>query len=338
MPLRSRLFRGDPALEACLVQDSAHLTPGVAGDHVGKVQKALLFLEDATIRSDEFLGKRYGPTTAAAVLAFKTKRRIINFAYQNRPDNIVGKMTIAALDQEMSVAESLGAGRPTCIDQAGGGGGGGILSARSSSFAVSPARSLTSAPSLTPVRSSITNQIVPKTLSIKWMRTTTSNATRNEALFKALLGRAGQLVSQFSMLISNNADALSLTIPYPDVVQVDHTDALLLRKAVKKVVADAPDVLHVIVCPFPSGDPAFGFTSGRGIDPFQVAFPNYILLDVNKTRDDKGTLMHEMIHAATDLPESSHDTDKTSLFSIELNRTVLKAEHALAINQSFFAS
>src|SRR4029077_459509 len=120
--------------------------------------------------------------------------------------------------------------RPTCIDEAGGGGGGGgaILSLRSSSFGVKPVGSLTPGQPQTPVRSSITNQIVPKTLSIKWMRTTASDATRNGSLFAALLGRAGQLVSQFSMLISNNADALALTIPYPHIVQVDHTDALIL--------------------------------------------------------------------------------------------------------------
>ena len=43
----------------------------------------------------------YGPSTAAAVLAFKTRRNIINRAYQTKADNIVGRMTIAALDAEM---------------------------------------------------------------------------------------------------------------------------------------------------------------------------------------------------------------------------------------------
>jgi hypothetical protein len=48
-----------------------------------------------------FAGKRYGPSTAAAVLKFKQKRNIVNRAYQTQADNIVGKMTIAALDNEM---------------------------------------------------------------------------------------------------------------------------------------------------------------------------------------------------------------------------------------------
>lgn len=323
MPLRSKLFRGDPALEACLVQDSAHLTQGAVGDHVGKIQKALLLLENANFSTEEFLRKRYGKTTANAVLAYKTKRRIINLSYQKQPDNIVGKMTIAALDQEMALSEGRGAGRPKCVDQLGGGGGN--FSLRSSSSAIKPVRSL------------IEDQIVPRTLSIKWQRTSAADVGRNESLFRSLVGRAGELVSQFGMLISHNGDASSLTIPYPHVVQVDHTDAFILRKAANKVLPAAPNVLQVIVCPFPQGDPAFGFTSGQGADPFQASFPNYILINVNKARDDKGTLLHEMIHAATNLPESSHDTIKGSIFSIDTNRGVLRPEHALAINRSFFA-
>jgi hypothetical protein len=39
------------------------------------------------------------------VLAFKRRRKIINFSYQTQEDNIVGKMTIAALDREMEKLE-----------------------------------------------------------------------------------------------------------------------------------------------------------------------------------------------------------------------------------------
>ena len=102
MALVSRAFSGDPKLEACLVSDPAHITPGAAGAHVAKIQNALMLVGGARIAEAEIMAKQYGPSTAAAVLAFKTARKIINYAYQNRPDNIVGKMTIAALDQEMS--------------------------------------------------------------------------------------------------------------------------------------------------------------------------------------------------------------------------------------------
>ncbi|HXW69869.1 MAG TPA: hypothetical protein VEK34_00240 [Methylocella sp.] len=101
MGLNSTLFRGDQALEACLVHDNAHLTRGAVGDHVTKIHSALVALDNATIDVAEVQEKRYGPSTAAAVLAFKRKRRIINFSYETRADDIVGKMTIAAMDREM---------------------------------------------------------------------------------------------------------------------------------------------------------------------------------------------------------------------------------------------
>jgi hypothetical protein len=99
--LRSRLFFGNPELEACLVRDSAHLTSGVRGEHVRLVQTALVYLGYKSITGREYLDGVYGRTTAHAVLRYKTDRRIINFAYQIQPDNIVGKMTIKRLDDEL---------------------------------------------------------------------------------------------------------------------------------------------------------------------------------------------------------------------------------------------
>jgi hypothetical protein len=61
----------------------------------------LIRLDGAAIDPDG----SYGPATAAAVLAYKQKRKIINFSYQTTADNIVGKMTMAALDKEMLAAE-----------------------------------------------------------------------------------------------------------------------------------------------------------------------------------------------------------------------------------------
>jgi hypothetical protein len=101
MVLQSQLFRGDPKLEAAAVSDPAHIVPGATGDHVRKIQLALIRLDGATIAPDGV----YGPATAAAVLAYKQKRNIINRSYQTKADNIVGKMTMAALDKEMLEAE-----------------------------------------------------------------------------------------------------------------------------------------------------------------------------------------------------------------------------------------
>ena len=119
MGLRSRAFAGDTALEACLLRDQAHITPGARGPHVEKIQGFVMFLDGATIEQTELLARHYGPSTAAAVLAFKTKRRIINTSYQTRADDIVGKMTIKALDDELESRQQAThpkPARPCCAD------------------------------------------------------------------------------------------------------------------------------------------------------------------------------------------------------------------------------
>jgi hypothetical protein len=106
MALKSKTFSGDKRLEACLVNDAAHLTPGTTAEFVAKVQAALIFLTGADIDESELDSQTYGSSTAAEVLAFKQQRQIINRAYQQKADNIVGKMTIKALDDELSLAEN----------------------------------------------------------------------------------------------------------------------------------------------------------------------------------------------------------------------------------------
>jgi peptidoglycan hydrolase-like protein with peptidoglycan-binding domain len=105
MGLQSALFTDDDDLQACLVNDRAHVTIGAVGDHVTKIQSALTVIENASIEIAELRDSRYGPSTAAAVLAYKRKRKIINHSYQTQADDIVGKMTIAAMDREMSAIE-----------------------------------------------------------------------------------------------------------------------------------------------------------------------------------------------------------------------------------------
>ncbi|MCU0626485.1 MAG: hypothetical protein MUF21_08370 [Gemmatimonadaceae bacterium] len=107
MALRSMLFRGDPRLEAAAVRDSAHIVRGAAGPHVEKIQLALMLLDDARIADHELAADLYGSSTAAAVLAYKRRRNIVNRAYQSSADNIVGRMTMATLDDEMAGREVL---------------------------------------------------------------------------------------------------------------------------------------------------------------------------------------------------------------------------------------
>jgi peptidoglycan hydrolase-like protein with peptidoglycan-binding domain len=101
MPLKSYLFGNSTRLNACLVHDQAHIKLGDSGDYVGDIQIALKHIDGLVIDQRELVSQQYGPSTAAAVLAYKKKRKIINRAYQSTEDDIVGKMTIASLDAEM---------------------------------------------------------------------------------------------------------------------------------------------------------------------------------------------------------------------------------------------
>jgi peptidoglycan hydrolase-like protein with peptidoglycan-binding domain len=101
LALQSRLFVGDAALEAAAASDAAHIVQGSSGPHVRKIQTALSLLDDAKLNADG----SYGRLTAAAVLNYKRARAIINTARQTEADDIVGQMTIAALDAELVVAE-----------------------------------------------------------------------------------------------------------------------------------------------------------------------------------------------------------------------------------------
>jgi hypothetical protein len=101
MGLRSHRFAGDSKLEAAAISDPAHILRGAVGQHVAKIQHALIELDGAVIDPGELQRSQYGPSTANAVLNYKRKRNIINRSYQTQADDIVGKMTIAALDHEM---------------------------------------------------------------------------------------------------------------------------------------------------------------------------------------------------------------------------------------------
>src|SRR4051812_46754324 len=99
MRLQSKWFSGEPRLEACLISDPARITSGTMGPFMGKIQTALKELDGVTIAATELSTMRYGATTQAAVLAFKKKRRLAN------ADGIIGRTTLATLDNEMAAKE-----------------------------------------------------------------------------------------------------------------------------------------------------------------------------------------------------------------------------------------
>ena len=102
MALQSILFKGDPQLEAAATSNPAHITPGARGPHVSKIQRARKLIPRLSLAEDGV----YGAGTAAAVLAYKQQRNIVNTSYQSTADNIVGIMTMAALDREMLIVEA----------------------------------------------------------------------------------------------------------------------------------------------------------------------------------------------------------------------------------------
>jgi hypothetical protein len=101
MPLSSNVFKDNARLNQTLVSHPAHVVIGDRGEHVGLIQFALQEIDGLVIDSFEIETQTYGQSTAAAVLAYKKARAIINPAYQSNPDNIVGKMTIDSLDKDM---------------------------------------------------------------------------------------------------------------------------------------------------------------------------------------------------------------------------------------------
>jgi peptidoglycan hydrolase-like protein with peptidoglycan-binding domain len=326
MSLHSRLFRGDPALEACLVRDSAHVLLGAQGDHVGKIQSALAVLDHARIGQVEWLAKKYGRSTATAVLAYKKKRRIINFSYQTQADDIVGKMTIAVLDKEMAAFENRSL-RLTdyCGDPVGQSGAVKAALVGSGDAGASPTDS---APSFS------------ARLRIIWQPTA---AAIREAQHRHLvmIPKANDILRPLGMEIVSPVPIPDTTVPNNDIVDPRFgADILRVRQDAEKQRASLADALRVIPCPFQRTDPrTFGLTDGgKGASiPELGAFQDFILINVRETRPDQLTLLHEMIHAATGLINKDHDSDPASVFSNSPNRSVLRAPHAEALSKAFFA-
>ncbi|OJU46921.1 MAG: hypothetical protein BGN99_19175 [Alphaproteobacteria bacterium 65-37] len=111
MPLRSELFSDSRELQACLVSDASHVVPGARGDHVARIQSALVRLRVLEADDARAEAGHYGPRTTEAVLTYKRAFKIINRSYQNSADNVVGRMTIASLDDAIFVLDGGGTGR-----------------------------------------------------------------------------------------------------------------------------------------------------------------------------------------------------------------------------------
>jgi hypothetical protein len=317
MALQSRLFRGDNALESCLVKDAAHIVEGARGSHVNKIQRALVLLDGALIDGNEILAELYGRSTANAVLAYKRKRRIINPAYQNTADNIVGRMTIASLDKEMAIGES----RPPlrgCLTDIGGG---------------------TSSPQ-SRVRLGIAGssqlQFPPARLNVAFQEALLAGEKISGSSLRTVLlvERATKLLAPFNLGLST---IFLATFSYAFTVgERDEVDVRSIRTTAQNASAAAPSSLRVIFCHLRNTDST---ATSQGERTGISGFKNFVLINKDRSHPDNGTLLHEMIHCSNDrFMNDIHDTDQNSVLSRGTNRDLLRDEHATSLNTSFFKS
>jgi hypothetical protein len=328
--LFSNLFKGDASLAACQINDTAHLTIGARGEHVAKVQFALFALDSPAIDTTEVRLQSYGPSTAKAVLAYKTKRGIINTAYQNTPDNIVGKMTIARLDQDMRFIEQTHRGFGECGPAPGGVPGPAAVLAglqpRRAGLVGGPGVKLTQ---------------LSKTLHIYCSITTKASSDGGFPLAKQIQKAKDVLSSHGLTLTLEFGSGFADTINFPYSLVLDD-DVAQLRKASEATRPGADQIMRIIACPrsvnAPMGETFRAITAGgKPFRPFAV-------LNSNAVAADGATLIHEMIHAAHSGPVP-HDGEANSVFFGEpkagqgaVERTVLKPDRALTLSKAFFAT
>lgn len=330
MALRSTTLGGDSALQACLVKDPAHVLPGARGAHVAKIQKALLLLDKAEISASELRSKTYGATTTAAVLAFKRKRKIINVAYQTQADNIVGKMTIARLDEEMVELERRMTPNRAACGSNGGGSAGPALAVTGTRAAIGE-----TAP---------TFKKHAAVLSFIWQDTQAAVELGGGAQLAFLfVTRARELMAPHGLdfAVSDSApfaSALGPVVPdHEKVITGSPASCFSVRAAAERVLVTSPATLRVICCPFSDKDERFnGVTDGGTLADW--TFPKFVLINVRKHNLDNATLLHEMIHAAG-VAFPPHDPDPRSVYAEASEpRDKLQVDHAAKLAKSFFAS
>jgi hypothetical protein len=330
LALKSNLFKGSRGLAACEINDAAHFTVGKQGDDVNLIQMALFALDSLKIDRQELLSKIYGQSTAAAVLAFKSKRKIINFSYQNKPDNIVGKMTIAALDREMFLWEATHRLPGDCTA---------AVRAAPTGFHPQLNFALPSSAVTAPQP-----QINKHTLRIYCSITKKASIENGYPLGRAL-ELARDCLSNFGMFLSLEFSNIGFadTIDFVDDQMFLDDQIVFLRQASETLRPGFPNILRVIACRMGSTN-NFGETyRNRSIGG--VTFPPFVFLNTQNVNLDVNTLIHEMIHAALpDARAKEHDPEDFSVFfqfgrtkQDANNQTVLKPERAADLSKAFYA-
>ena len=315
MPLRSLQFRGDTRLEACLVNDQAHLTIGTVGPFVRKVQQAVAMLTGRSASLEEVQASRYGQSTADAVLAYKRARSIVNKAYQATADNVVGKMTIKSLDDEMVRMEA----RPpelVCGDPVTG---------------VAPRRSSPMLQGKTARGFSSTGVgfRLPDLLRITWQISTLGEKLNGRRL-NVQVDACNKILPD-DLLITTIGPDLNLVraFEYNEIVPVvGEAHVAGLVRAAAKARTTSPSELRVIVHPLVDPQPTFGITKFGPYDGEHLGAA--VVLNASLQRNDNLTLLHEMIHATGLLFHDSEPGgvfDQTSVFSTNEGRDHIRTDH-----------
>lgn len=312
------------------------MVPGSRGPHVAKIQSALQLLDKSLrLPADELRAKHYGPKTAAAVLELKRKRKIINLSYQTSPDNIVGKMTIARLDDELVALEQRPSpGRVVCIGSSGP-----IVTSAEPSLLVGGPRA--PAPRQQPARPPMTFRIAR--VAVVFQETDAAvEAGGGVRLLFGQFQKAREMMAPFGLDFAGAPGGVFPLIgpSIPDSEQVisgSPVSTFSVRAAAERVFPGQANVLRVIFCPFTvKDDRTFGVTDGGQVADW--SFPKFCLINVRKANPDQGTILHEIIHASR--PEKrEHDGDPLSVFSENIGgRVKLPPEHAEAVAHAFFSA
>jgi hypothetical protein len=334
MPLLSKLFKGDERLEACLIKDSAHLTPGTKGPFVNKVQRALAQLDGDIVTQAEVDSQTYGPSTASAVLNFKRRNNIVNRTYQTQADNIVGKMTIAFLDARLAKLDTSGGRRCDCGDPVGTAHR--PLQKASLNFSIAAdTASVTGAGSgagPSPVAARTNLNLPTHVLRMSWQITKLADQA-NGRQHDDMVQSCDDLLDDDTMILTvggplTNAPAFDYPYLINTSVRADNFGLLLAARKAKPLFNDT---IRVIVHVFESNSQEFGFTDGGEYDG--VTYNPFIVINAAKRRTDRLTLLHEMVHATgllvhdDDRQSPGSFPDKTSVFSINDKRDHIRPEH-----------
>jgi hypothetical protein len=118
-----------------------------------------------------------------------------------------------------------------------------------------------------------------------------------------------------------------------------------LRRSAEAEMPGFKPALRVIVCPFaePDGDDDLktNAISTTADDENRKPFDRFIVINSNLLRNDRGTLLHEMIHCSHESLMGEvgvHDPDGSGgIFSWDANRTKLFPHRARALREAFFS-